>query len=64
MLEIAGKPKVGRVQCQIRRAFIAAGGRPLTIADLLFPPGGLVCTLDAPERLSSRAEVCRIPGPR
>jgi hypothetical protein len=52
------------VQCQIRRAFIAAGGRPLTIADLLFPPGGLVCTLDAPERLSSRAEVCRIPGPR
>jgi hypothetical protein len=35
MVEIGGKPKVGRVQCQIRRAFIAAGGRPLTIGDLL-----------------------------
>jgi hypothetical protein len=37
MLVIAGKPKVGRVQHQIRRAFIACGGRPLTIADLLPP---------------------------
>ena len=35
MLVIAGKPRVGRVQCQIRRAFVACGGRPLTIADLL-----------------------------
>jgi len=35
MVEIAGKPKLGRVQRQIRGAFIAAGGRPLTIGDLL-----------------------------
>jgi hypothetical protein len=35
MLEIAGKPKVGRVQRQIRRAFIASAGRPLSVADLL-----------------------------
>jgi hypothetical protein len=31
-----GKPdRVGRVQTQIRRAFIASGGRPLKIRDLL-----------------------------
>ena len=28
-------PRVGRLQCQVRRAFIAANGRPLSTTDLL-----------------------------
>ncbi len=33
---IGGKPdRIGRVQCQIRRAFVAADGKPLRIGDLL-----------------------------
>ena len=31
----AGKPRLGRVQRQVRRAFVAAGAQPLTIAELL-----------------------------
>jgi hypothetical protein len=34
-MPIAGKPRVSRVQRQIRRAFIAHNGKPLTVADLL-----------------------------
>jgi hypothetical protein len=32
---IASKPRLGRIQLQVRRAFISSSGRPLQISDLL-----------------------------
>jgi hypothetical protein len=32
---IASKPRLGRIQLQVRRAFVSSSGRPLQISDLL-----------------------------
>jgi hypothetical protein len=45
MISVAGKPRVGRIQLQIRRAFIAINGVPLTMRE--FPRPTKACPIVA-----------------